>query len=320
MKKYAPSLIASSIVLSIAFLQCTSPATTNPKVTTQKDAAMSMNTTELKSIDKPASIDEPKSIDKPAPVDAPKPIDKPASVDAPKSIDKPAPVDVPKSIGKPAPVDAPKSVDKPAPVDAPKSIGEPAPIDAPKSIDKPTPVDEPASLTSTGFTMKSLKATIKGTSTLHDWESQVTEIEGKGSFQMKDKLLATIQDTEIKIAVKGIKSTEGKKMDKKTYEAFKSDENPFIIYSFSNAVVKISASNDVTIEATGNLSMAGTSEPVSLSANGKELPNGDLQLTVSKKIKMTDYNMEPPVMFLGTIKVGDEISLSFDFELKKLQK
>jgi hypothetical protein len=66
--------------------------------------------------------------------------------------------------------------------------------------------------------------------------------------------------------------------------------------------------------------MAGTSKPVSLSATGKQLPNGDLQLTVSKKIKMTDYNIEPPVMFLGTIKVGDEITVSFDFELIQLQK
>jgi len=74
----------------------------------------------------------------------------------------------------------------------------------------------------------------------------------------------------------------------------------------------------VTINAAGTLSMAGASRPVSLSANGKELPNGDLQLTVSQKIKMTDYNMQPPVMFLGTIKVGDEITVRFDFVLAKL--
>ena len=162
-----------------------------------------------------------------------------------------------------------------------------------------------------------MKAIIVGTSTLHAWESNITLIEGKGSFQLKDNMLATIKDAEIKIPVKGIKSEEGKKMDNKTYETFKSDEYPYIIYTFSNAVVKINESQVVSMETIGNLNMAGVSRSVPISAHGKALPNGDLQLTVSKKIKMTDFNMEPPVMFLGTIKVGDEITVSFDFVLYK---
>ncbi|MEO5570152.1 MAG: YceI family protein [Bacteroidia bacterium] len=191
---------------------------------------------------------------------------------------------------------------------------------ASESDTKATHIDEPTAIKSAEFSLKSVKASIKGTSTLHAWESQITMMEGKGSFQSKDDTLSVIKDVEIKIDVNGIKSKEGKKMDKKTYEAFKSDKNPFITYSFNNALVKISASHDVTIEATGNLSMAGTTNSVSLSATGKMLPNGDLQLTASKQIKMTDYNMVPPVMFLRTIKVGNEITVSFDFVLARSKK
>jgi polyisoprenoid-binding protein YceI len=228
MKKYFLFLLASGILITVTFLQCTSSASTNPETANQMEAEMSGKATESSNS------------------------------------------------------------------------------------------GEPTSLESAGFTLKLLKATINGTSSLHDWESQITGIEGKGLFQTNDKSLATIQDAEIKIAVTGIKSTEGKKMDNNTYEAFQSDKNPFIIYSFSRAAVKISGSHAVTIEVTGKLSMAGTSKPVSLMATGKELPNGDLHLSVSKKIKMTDYNMKPPVMFLGTIKVGDEITVNFDLELTKL--
>ena len=189
-------------------------------------------------------------------------------------------------------------------------------------IDKPkaSTVEKPVAFMSADFSFKSLKATVKGTSTLHDWESNISIMEGNGSFQLKDNVLASINDAEIKIAVKGIKSEEGRKMDNKTYETFESDKYPYIIYSFSNAVVKINDSQVVRIETIGNLSMAGASKSVSLSATGKELPNGDLQLAVSKTIKMTDYNMKPPVMFLGTIKVGDEITVSFDFILSKIKK
>ncbi len=142
-------------------------------------------------------------------------------------------------------------------------------------------------------------------------------MEGKGAFNTKNNELVSIKDVEIKIAVKGIKSKEGKKMDDKTYETFKSDKHPNIVYTFSNAVVKIEPSHAVTIEASGQLAMAGITQPVSLSAIGIELPNGDLQLSVSKKLKMTDFNMKPPVMMLGTIKVGDEITVKFDFVLDK---
>ena len=143
-------------------------------------------------------------------------------------------------------------------------------------------------------------------------------MEGKGLFQLKDYMLASIKNAEIKIAVEGIISEKGKKMDNKTYETFKSDEYPYITYTFSNAVIKIDDSNIVSMEAAGTLSMAGVSKLDSITANGKKLPNGDLQLTVSKIIKMTDFNMKPPVMFLGTIKVGDEITVNFDFVLYEI--
>ena len=167
------------------------------------------------------------------------------------------------------------------------------------------------------FSLKAVKAVIKGSSSLHAWESNVSQMEGKGSFELKDEALVAVKDVEIKIAVKGIKSKEGKKMDNKTYETFQSDKYPNIVYTLSNAVVKINDSNIVTIEALGKLTMAGTTQSAPLSATGKKLPNGDLQLSVSKKLKMTDYKMEPPVMLLGTIKVGDEITVDFDFVLER---
>ncbi len=177
------------------------------------------------------------------------------------------------------------------------------------------PAEKGPVLKTADFSLKSVKASVEGTSTLHSWESQITKMQGKGTFLIQDNILAALKDVEIKIAVEGIKSKEGKKMDKKTYETFNSDKNPNIIYAFTNAVVKINASHVVTVETTGKLSMAGTSKSVSLTANGKELANGDLQLSISHKIKMTDYKMDPPVMFLGTIKVGDEITVHFDFVL-----
>ncbi len=165
------------------------------------------------------------------------------------------------------------------------------------------------------FSLKSVKASVQGTSTLHEWKSDITKIEFKGSLHEEGNALKTIEDVEVKIPVVSIKSTEGKKMDNKTYEAFKSEKNPFIIYTFNSAQVKEDANHIVTIETSGNLTMAGVTQTVSLNATGTVLENGDLHLSVSKKLKMTDFKMVPPTMFMGTIKVGDKITVNFDLIL-----
>jgi polyisoprenoid-binding protein YceI len=113
----------------------------------------------------------------------------------------------------------------------------------------------------------------------------------------------------VKIPVESIKSTKGKMMDSKTYDAFNYEKYPFIIYTLTSAKIN---QNSGVIEAKGNLSMAGTSRPIDIQVKYKMLPNGDLQLTLSKKLKMTEFKMEPPTAMMGTIKVGDEVTVSFD--------
>jgi polyisoprenoid-binding protein YceI len=167
----------------------------------------------------------------------------------------------------------------------------------------------------TNFSITVVKASVNGTSTLHDWESEITQIDCKGSLQSKGKTPQAIKEVEVKIPVESIKSKEGKIMDHKTYEAFKSDQNPFIIYTFKSAQVRIDPRQAVTIDISGNLTMAGTSRQVSLTAKGKKLPNGNFQLSVSQKLKMTDFGMKPPTAVLGTITVGDEVTVNFDLTL-----
>jgi polyisoprenoid-binding protein YceI len=165
------------------------------------------------------------------------------------------------------------------------------------------------------FSLKTAKATIQGTSSLHDWESDITKIECTGLFQIQHEVLKAVKSMEIKIMVKGIKSTKGKMMDNKTYDAFKFEKNPDIIFTFISAKISVDKPNVATLETTGNVSMAGVTNLITLSAKGKVLTNGDLEFTVSKKIKMSDYKMKQPTAMMGTITVGDEVTVIFDLIL-----
>lgn len=161
------------------------------------------------------------------------------------------------------------------------------------------------------FALKSAKATIQGTSSLHDWESEMTKLDFKGSFLKEGNVIKSIPSAEVKVLVEGIKSTKGKIMDNKTKDAFKYEKNPYVTFVLTNAVVKA----DGTVEATGNLTMAGTTKAVKLAAKTKALANGDVQLTLSHQLKMTEYKMEQPTAMMGTITVGDQVTVNFDLVL-----
>ena len=222
----------------------------------------------------------------------------------------------PKPEPKPTTDATPKPESKTTTAPAPKPNEESVPAPPENKADKDVKKPEPATTAVlTDFSAKSAKGLIKGTSNLHDWEMDINKMECKGSIQSKDNTIQAIKNVEVKIRVENIKSEEGKIMDEKTYKAFHADKNPMITYTFSNADVKYDGAGAFTITAAGSLSMAGTTKPVSITAKGKVLANGDLQISVSKKIKMTEFKMEPPTALMGTIKVGDEVSVSFDLVL-----
>lgn len=157
--------------------------------------------------------------------------------------------------------------------------------------------------------VKDYKVTVKGTSTLHEWESAVEKLECKTSYKIEDNELIDIKDAILKISVESIKSTKGKMMDNKTHDAFNSEKFPFIIFTLRSEKINTLTS---TVDLKGTLEMAGTTNPVDLVASYKILPGGDLQITGDKKVKMTEFNMEPPKAMMGTIKAGDEVTISFN--------
>jgi polyisoprenoid-binding protein YceI len=153
---------------------------------------------------------------------------------------------------------------------------------------------------------------VNGTSSMHDWESQVEKLDVQGSYKVEANALVDIKSAVVKIPVKSIKSPKGKIMDNKTYEAFNSDKYPTIVFTLSSK--KLNGSN-LTAEVKGTLAMAGTTKQIDLLITYKVLTNGDLQIVGSKKIKMTEFNMEPPTAMMGAIKVGDEVIINFDIVL-----
>lgn len=164
------------------------------------------------------------------------------------------------------------------------------------------------------YYLKASKLTVSGTSSLHDWVSDVTSLEWSGDILIKDGKIAEIKNVQAKMLVTSIKSTKGRIMDSKTYDAFDADKNPHITYKLAQAKIE-DTGTEFTISTTGALTMAGATKSIDMTLKAKLLSNGDIQLRGSKKLNMRDYKMEPPTAMMGTIKVGEEVTIDFDLTI-----
>lgn len=158
---------------------------------------------------------------------------------------------------------------------------------------------------------KESKMVIKGTSSLHDWESDVTELQGEAQAGLEGKE-PQFQRFTLTIPVKSIKSGKGA-MDKNTYAALEEDKHPTIQFNL-NDIQRISNGK---ITASGNLTIAGQTKPVTLHAEYQMQAQDQLNLRGSYSMRMTDFDIEPPTAVFGTIKTGDEITIDYNLKLQK---
>ena len=165
--------------------------------------------------------------------------------------------------------------------------------------------------------------TISGTSTLHDWTSTVNDVKGfvevNEGFAKSGKIGEgdEINLVSIVVPVDSIISPRGATMDKKTYNALKSAEHPEIIFNLQKSKISDAKGELFTIDAEGDLTIAGVTKQVAFPVEGKIWNNGKMSFNGSYKLNMTEYDMEPPSAMFGQIVTGEEVEIKFELIVNK---
>lgn len=145
----------------------------------------------------------------------------------------------------------------------------------------------------------SIKITLSGTSTIHEWDMLSTE----GNFTGKiDK--GSIQDVSFVVPIKSLVSGKSA-MDRNTYEAMNADKYPYIEF-FSGAIETLSGNAEVK----GKLVINGVAKPVIVPMTVTK-EEGGLILQGFTQINMRDFNVEPPLFMMGAVKTGEVVSVKF---------
>ncbi len=171
-------------------------------------------------------------------------------------------------------------------------------------------------LNDTKYHSQSLTLVVSGTSTLHDWDlkSDKGRCEVLIGLDNNDKLNG-ISSLNFNVPAESLKSGHSL-MDENTYKALKTDANKTISFVLTDATVTQENATNYQIKALGKLTIAGATRETELAATGTYYPvDKSFVITGRKTLKMTDFNVAPPSVMMGTIKTGDEISVYFSTKI-----
>jgi polyisoprenoid-binding protein YceI len=169
------------------------------------------------------------------------------------------------------------------------------------------------------FSTKSFQLTINGTSNVHDWTSKATNVVVTGDFGLNNTTLEKINAASVKVKTNSLKSTKDSDlMDGRTHSTLKADKYPEITYVFTKVLSVQQSGSETIMNITGNLTLGGVTKPTDLTLRIKTLPGGDVEVKGTRKILMSNHGIKPPSFMLGAMKVGDEVTLTYDVILKKV--
>lgn len=157
------------------------------------------------------------------------------------------------------------------------------------------------------------KITIEGTATIYgEWSC-----EGQAAVQITPgEALAPVpgfpggvQSTLVTVNVQNIDCGDGK-MNKHMKKALKEKDHPVIQFKTNRYALN---ENGHVVKAIGELTIAGFTNSVELDASlVNQSEEEGFQVEGKVDIQMKDYKIKPPSLFWGTLKVKNNVSISYN--------
>jgi polyisoprenoid-binding protein YceI len=151
---------------------------------------------------------------------------------------------------------------------------------------------------------------LDGTSTVRSFKCNATKVEVSVMGEPTAAPAEVVKSASLTVPVAQLDCGNGT-MNEHMRKALKADKFQKISWTMTSYEVQ---GSNVTID--GKLTIAGKENPIQLKGTGSA-DNGVLRFKGSKQFKMTEYGVKPPSLMLGTMKVGDAITVSFDLVLSE---
>lgn len=104
-------------------------------------------------------------------------------------------------------------------------------------------------------------------------------------------------------------------MNEHMLKALKADKNPVIEFRLRSYDVA-TATTSAKGKLAGTLSLGGVQKDITVDATATNGANGALHVVGAYQLAMSDYGLTPPALMMGTMKVGNKVTVKFDLLIK----
>ncbi len=157
------------------------------------------------------------------------------------------------------------------------------------------------------------KIWIEGSSTVRKYSCSTAAFEATARPTVTP--MTAVQTVEVKVPVKSLSCGNGT-MEQHLQHALKADENPEILYELKSYTVGEKTAAGTEVQATGVMTIAGTSKSVELTGVVTPTVTG-LRVQGQTPLRMTEFGVKPPSLMLGTLKVADALVVHYDVVLER---
>jgi YceI-like domain len=148
--------------------------------------------------------------------------------------------------------------------------------------------------------------TVTGTSTVRGWtcsaKGVVAVTPGKGPAV--PGFATGVETATVTVPLKAF-TCPNEEMTTHLLEAMKADKFPEIVYRLEKYEVTPAGP-----QASGSMTITGVTQPVSFPVALKPSPQG-VEVEGNTRLEFKTFNLEPPVVMLGLLKVGPQIRIQF---------
>jgi polyisoprenoid-binding protein YceI len=155
---------------------------------------------------------------------------------------------------------------------------------------------------------------ISGTSNLHDWHEIAEDFTIEMSLTADGSASPAINKVILTCKAASIMS-DNSIMTNKTHEALRVDNHPEITFNSAQESALQVRNGGFSSTITGQLTINGIKNQVTVPVEGT-LTGTKLRVKGAKTIKMSDYGIKAPTALMGTLKTGDEVTVSFDLKFE----
>ena len=161
---------------------------------------------------------------------------------------------------------------------------------------------------------------VEGTSTVRSFQCKASDLDARVETSGPGAAVAVaagekaVQAVAVTVPAERLDCGNGT-MNEHMRKALKAKAHPTIAFRVASYDLA-KASEGVTVKMTGELALGGVTRPVTVTAAATEEASGSLRVVGKHAVKMTEFGLKPPSLMMGTMKVGELVTVGFDLVLK----